>query len=107
MFCQACGKGYTGLNCEIKCPYPLYGKGCQMRCDCIDEVCDPVNGCSQWLSTGIDMIFNFIIITNIPFSAIYKHTAVLSFVYITDFRVSNDSFKRIRLQDGYNKTIGI
>lgn len=75
-FCQACGKGYTGLNCEIKCPYPLYGKGCQMRCDCIDEVCDPVNGCSQWLSTGIDMIFNFIIITNIPFSAIYKHTAV-------------------------------
>lgn len=34
----------------------MYGEGCQMRCDCIDEVCDPVNGCNQWLSTGIDMI---------------------------------------------------
>lgn len=56
IFCQACGKGHMGFNCEIKCPYPLYGEDCQMRCDCIDEVCDPVNGCNQWLSTGIDMI---------------------------------------------------
>lgn len=56
IFCQACGKGHTGFNCEIKCPYPLYGEDCQMRCDCIDKVCDPVNGCNQWLSTGIDMI---------------------------------------------------
>lgn len=56
IFCEACGKGYMGPNCETKCPYPLYGEVCQMSCNCIDKNCDPVNGCNQWLSTGIDMI---------------------------------------------------
>lgn len=44
-----------GLNCEIKCPFPLYGFHCQMICNCLDKLCDPVNGCKR-STTGI-MIF--------------------------------------------------
>lgn len=49
--CLPCAKGYTGLSCEIKCPFPSYGNGCQSKCNCISKDCDPTNGCGH-LSRG-------------------------------------------------------
>lgn len=48
----ACGKGYTGPTCKIKCPFPSYGVDCQMICNCTDKECNPANGCNN-LSTGV------------------------------------------------------
>lgn len=45
--CIPCNKGYMGSNCEATCPFPTYGEGCQMKCNCIDKDCDPVNGCNK------------------------------------------------------------
>lgn len=50
----ACERGYAGPNCEIKCPFPSYGVDCQMKCDCIDKDCDPVNGCKR-STTGMQL----------------------------------------------------
>lgn len=43
----ACANGYMGLRCGTKCPFPLYGHGCQLTCNCIDKDCDHVTGCIQ------------------------------------------------------------
>lgn len=43
-----------GPNCEIRCPFPSYGEGCQMICNCIEKDCDPANGCNN-SSTGVHM----------------------------------------------------
>lgn len=43
----ACKKGYNGTDCKQKCPFPSYGLGCQRKCNCIDKVCDHINGCMQ------------------------------------------------------------
>lgn len=43
-----------GPNCESECPFPSYGEGCQMICNCIEKVCDPANGCYN-SSTGVHM----------------------------------------------------
>lgn len=48
----ACGKGYRGNSCAGKCPFPSYGVDCQMICNCIEEDCDPANGCNN-PSTGV------------------------------------------------------
>lgn len=46
-----------GSNCEATCPFPTYGEGCQMKCNCIDKDCDPVNGCNK-SSSGVHMFLN-------------------------------------------------
>lgn len=46
-----------GSNCEATCPFPTYGEGCQMKCNCIHKDCDPVNGCNK-SSTGVYMFLN-------------------------------------------------
>lgn len=44
---SACIPGCTGLNCTIICRYPSYGVGCQPKCECAEEQCDPVTGCGS------------------------------------------------------------
>lgn len=41
----ACKAGYTGINCDTKCIYPLYGNDCQSMCNCTNEDCDHMDGC--------------------------------------------------------------
>lgn len=48
IICKACDKGYAGQDCDIKCPYPVYGYKCQSVCDCNSTYCDHVNGCIQF-----------------------------------------------------------
>lgn len=47
-FILACMPGYSGVNCSIPCPYPLYGADCQGICNCIKDVCDVSAGCIRY-----------------------------------------------------------
>jgi hypothetical protein len=40
-----CPDGYFGPSCEQLCPYPTFGKDCQMECNCSKKVCSPRLGC--------------------------------------------------------------
>nr|XP_011452187.2 protein draper [Crassostrea gigas] len=44
---KLCPVGFLGAKCEKPCIYPGYGSGCQMKCNCTEEFCDPVNGCND------------------------------------------------------------
>lgn len=47
----ACEKGFWGNNCTKPCPFPSYGKECQLECSCKKEVCDHANGCQDITGT--------------------------------------------------------
>lgn len=47
-----CMPGYTGPNCETRCPYPTYGNRCQGYCNCSTDMCAESTGCRS-LTTGI------------------------------------------------------
>lgn len=60
----ACEPGYSGVNCKLKCPFPLYGSECQMRCTCKAEHCDFANGCKSSYGifiTVINVLYRFLI----------------------------------------------
>ncbi|XP_062600201.1 multiple epidermal growth factor-like domains protein 10 [Saccostrea cucullata] len=50
--CEKCLPGYTGVNCNQTCPYPLYGVGCQTKCDCKENLCDASIGCRIFITDG-------------------------------------------------------
>lgn len=52
----ACEVGYTGPNCHIECPFPMYGKDCQSMCNCSDNVCDHIRGCKRLLTSNISYL---------------------------------------------------
>lgn len=54
---SACDKGYNGHNCEAICHFPSYGQDCQSICNCTETSCDPVDGCSGYI-TEIGIIWN-------------------------------------------------
>eukprot|EP00105_Crassostrea_gigas_P041191 XP_019925339.1 PREDICTED: uncharacterized protein LOC105334378 [Crassostrea gigas] len=43
--CTPCNIGYHGQHCESRCPYPLFGKHCQMVCMCNENDCHHAHGC--------------------------------------------------------------
>lgn len=49
IICIACDKGFLGVNCNTRCPYPMYGIQCQSECNCNTTFCDHVNGCPESL----------------------------------------------------------
>lgn len=50
-FITECIPGYTGLECTLKCPYPLFGKNCQKHCDCPTTKCNFQSGCLNGKNT--------------------------------------------------------
>ena len=42
-----CLKGYTGVLCDSKCQYPLYGDKCRHICSCPEQFCDHGHGCKR------------------------------------------------------------
>ncbi|XP_062622068.1 multiple epidermal growth factor-like domains protein 10 [Saccostrea cucullata] len=47
--CAECETGFTGLSCEIKCPYPSYGIQCRQLCNCSEIFCNFSYGCNDTL----------------------------------------------------------
>ncbi|XP_048770012.2 cell death abnormality protein 1-like [Ostrea edulis] len=47
--CKRCSRGFYGPKCENYCPYPTYGQECQSLCNCIQQLCHPINGCKDSL----------------------------------------------------------
>lgn len=47
LFFTACPPGYFGEFCNTSCPLGSFGEKCGGTCsqNCIDEYCDPVEGC--------------------------------------------------------------
>lgn len=45
IFFPDCSPGYTGIECTLQCPYPLFGKDCQKLCKCLETECSFVSGC--------------------------------------------------------------
>lgn len=45
LFVSECYPGLTGIECNLKCNYPLYGKDCQQLCNCSISECDFAFGC--------------------------------------------------------------
>ncbi|XP_078314525.1 uncharacterized protein LOC144619691 [Crassostrea virginica] len=43
--CQNCSIGFYGPNCTNICPFPAYGKDCQLECRCSKSLCSHVDGC--------------------------------------------------------------
>ena len=56
---KVCMSGYFGRNCSLQCPYPTFGKRCQGKCDCEQDLCDVSTGC-KIQSTGIGVILQLI-----------------------------------------------
>lgn len=45
-----CEAGKFGPRCEKDCPYPYYGNLCVFKCDCVEDLCNPSDGCSgKWI----------------------------------------------------------
>nr|XP_022295396.1 uncharacterized protein LOC111105406 isoform X2 [Crassostrea virginica] len=44
--CDKCSSGYNGQQCAYPCLYPYYGEDCLSKCDCTEEQCDFVFGCT-------------------------------------------------------------
>lgn len=69
--CLACEIGYTGANCDMKCPLPMYGKDCQSMCNCRANLCDHVIGCKRlskstffFFTNNSDQNFEYMILSN-------------------------------------------
>ncbi|XP_062582965.1 uncharacterized protein LOC134244730, partial [Saccostrea cucullata] len=58
--CTKCNIGYTGRNCEEKCPYPTYGEICQQLCECNESLCDISTGCKSNISSTVISSTSFI-----------------------------------------------
>ncbi|XP_078312834.1 uncharacterized protein LOC144619271 [Crassostrea virginica] len=45
--CVECKAGYYWTNCNRTCPYPYYGGRCLQTCNCSEEVCNFITGCTE------------------------------------------------------------
>lgn len=50
--CKVCSPGYSGVNCNKKCPYPTYGTRCQDTCNCTETLCNITAGCLRLKNEG-------------------------------------------------------
>ncbi|XP_048767851.1 angiopoietin-1 receptor-like [Ostrea edulis] len=45
--CIPCEVGYYGIDCAEPCPFPSYGKECQLLCNCSEAQCNHETGCPK------------------------------------------------------------
>ncbi|XP_056016236.1 cell death abnormality protein 1-like [Ostrea edulis] len=45
--CLPCEVGYYGINCADPCPFPAFGKECQLLCNCSQAQCNRETGCPK------------------------------------------------------------
>ena len=46
-----CKDGYYGSKCRLRCPFPYFGEGSLLKCNCSEEHCHHVHGCQSTQST--------------------------------------------------------
>ncbi|XP_048771711.2 uncharacterized protein LOC125677620 [Ostrea edulis] len=66
--CTRCMDGFYDINCNIPCPYPLFGWDCQSKCICSSEDCHHAYGCRRTPPEYYSSLHS-IEITTIPASA--------------------------------------
>ncbi|XP_078318017.1 uncharacterized protein LOC111102783 [Crassostrea virginica] len=49
---RLCKDGYYGLKCRLRCPFPHFGEGCVLACNCSKELCHHVHGCKTTQGPG-------------------------------------------------------
>ena len=49
----SCTDGYFGLKCRLRCPFPNFGEGCLLKCNCSEEHCHHVHGCKTPQGTSL------------------------------------------------------
>ena len=42
LYHPGCMDGFIGINCNVHCPLPSYGQGCQLECSCQPNDCHHV-----------------------------------------------------------------
>ncbi|XP_056016764.1 uncharacterized protein LOC125676663 [Ostrea edulis] len=50
--CLVCALGYLGIYCPEQCPFPSFGKDCQLSCSCSKHLCNHAKGCQKNCSPG-------------------------------------------------------
>ncbi|XP_048767856.2 multiple epidermal growth factor-like domains protein 11 isoform X2 [Ostrea edulis] len=45
--CIPCEVGYYGIDCAEPCPFPSFGKECQLLCNCSEYQCNHKKGCPK------------------------------------------------------------
>lgn len=43
---SGCPDGFCGSNCSTPCIYPYYGEQSKYQCNCTEELCDHITGCT-------------------------------------------------------------
>lgn len=83
-----CPVGYLGSTCEETCRYPGYGSGCQMDCNCTEEVCDHVHGCND-TTILLFMLhyFNLILETVFPYEHMCNDTTIERTIHVALFLI--------------------
>lgn len=83
---KACKSGYTGINCEIKCFFPLYGDDCQSTCNCTKDECDPIHGCRNLSGKTVVNICNGCVVRS------YIRNNLILINHMWEFAFNNDDF---------------
>lgn len=86
-----CEIGFYGINCNIKCPYPTFGQGCQSVCNCNVTNCDYVNGCIQ--SSGGQIPYPYCSLFTFHRSTLFHVFRVITFLYIISLNFKDLSIK--------------
>ena len=47
-----CPLGFIESECTLKCTFPYYGQGCGMTCECPEDLCDFMFGCTVTGKSG-------------------------------------------------------
>lgn len=62
---SGCPAGFCGSNCLTSCLYPYYGEQCKYHCNCTEELCDHVIGCTEHQGLVCFVIFYTMLFVNI------------------------------------------
>lgn len=74
---RRCSSGYTGLDCQNRCPYPWFGDECKYKCNCLFLLCHHKIGCQPGNS--------FVLSTEIEFARNEWTNIKLHFLHISIF----------------------
>ncbi|XP_078314197.1 uncharacterized protein LOC111103047 [Crassostrea virginica] len=85
--CLPCEDGLTGAECRVPCPFPYFGRGCLMECNCTFKQCPhhhPKHGCNASKGTTSNEMSTTLLQTDI------QTTPDLSTLFQSEIRNQKD-----------------